>query len=187
MTDEISRLQEENGELHESLLEMKCRSMKYNLLFSGIAEADGENCENVLKKFLQDELQIEKEIPFANVHRVGKKVSGKCRAIVAKFIYNKDLVSVKVAAKRLKGKKFWINEQYPPEIEERRRKLYPIAKQERMKKSKVVLVRDKLYVNGKLVVCDEDSDTDEDLGSTPLRSTSRPNKRSRHYSTPNRD
>ncbi|KAK3083223.1 hypothetical protein FSP39_017228 [Pinctada imbricata] len=73
MTDEISRLQEENGELHESLLEMKCRSMKYNLLFSGIAEADGENCENVLKKFIQDELQIEKEIPFANVHRVGKK------------------------------------------------------------------------------------------------------------------
>jgi hypothetical protein len=49
----------------------------------------------------------------------------------------------------------YINEQFPIEVEERRRKLYPVLREYRDKNlnneyNKCVLVRDKLYVNGRL-------------------------------------
>ncbi|KAK3086010.1 hypothetical protein FSP39_012103 [Pinctada imbricata] len=39
-------------------------------------------------------------------------------------------------------------EQFPVEIEQRRKALYPIMKEERRKKNKVKLVRDRLFING---------------------------------------
>ena len=41
-------------------------------------------------------------------------------------------------------------EQFPKEIEQKRKALYPIAKQAKKEKKKVLLVRDNLYVDGKL-------------------------------------
>ena len=138
-----------------------------------------------LRSFINDELQVDSyDIAFGNVHRLGPKFDPKRirrpRPIVAKFVLYDDLVCVKKAAKNLKGKPFWISEQYPPEIEETRKRLYPIAKEERKKKSRVSLIRDKLYVNGNLVELDPNP-----IESTPPHSTSRPNKRSRKSSTPN--
>ena len=49
------------------------------------------------------------------------------------------------------------------------------------KKKKVVLIRDKRFVNNELVVPDEATHLE------PRRSTSRPNKRTRVNSTPERD
>ena len=67
--------------------------------------------------------------------------------------------------------------------------MYPIAKAERKKKSKVTLVRDKLYVNGQQVVVNPDSTYAHIAAneSTPRNSTSRPYKRTRVNSTPDRD
>ncbi|CAG2234767.1 unnamed protein product [Mytilus edulis] len=39
----------------------------------------------------------------------------------------------------LKGSDYGVNEQFPPEIEQRRRRLYPIMKEERRKRANVVL------------------------------------------------
>ena len=79
--------------------------MKYNLIFNGIEENENEDCEETLKTFLKDEMKVEDEMTFVNVHRIGKKddprrkdKEGKDRprSIIAKFSYNKDLVKVKV-------------------------------------------------------------------------------------------
>jgi hypothetical protein len=95
------------------------------------------------------------------------------RPIIARVLYYSDLDKVKKAGRNLRGTHFGVNEQFPPEIEERRRKLYPIMK--------VVLIRDKLFVNNELVVPDEATHLE------PRRSTTRPNKRTRVNSTPERD
>jgi hypothetical protein len=55
-------------------------------------------------------------------------------------------------------------------------------REEKKKKSKVVLVRDRLYVNNELVEVRRD-----DTPGDPRRSTSRPQKRSRVHSTPERE
>ena len=59
--------------MKESLLDLKCRSMKYNLVFTGLKETPYENTEENLRGFLRKELGIGHWIEFGNVHRFGPK------------------------------------------------------------------------------------------------------------------
>lgn len=181
----VKSIQDENASLQEKLLDMQCRSMKNNLVFTGLLEQRDENCEEKLRSFIYNEMNITHRIEFGNVHRFGKRPAlenDPPRPIVARFLYYNDLVQVKRAGKYLRGKNFGVNEQFPMEIEQRRKQLYPIMKEEKRKKSKVVLVRDRLYVNDELVRLDNERARIE-----PHRSTTRPNKRSRVSSTPDRE
>lgn len=49
---------------------------------------------------------------------------------------------------KLKGTNIGIHEQFPEEIEAKRRELYPLMRKCRQENKKTVLVRDKLYVDG---------------------------------------
>ena len=44
--------------------------MRDNLIFHGIEETPGENCEQKLKMFIKDIMKIEKDIEFHRVHRL---------------------------------------------------------------------------------------------------------------------
>ena len=159
---------------------MQCRSMKNNLVFKGLLEQRDENCEGKLRSFIHKQINITHNIEFGKIHRFGKRPSRENdppRPIVARFLYYNDLVQVKRAGKYVR-----VNEQFPMEIEQRRKQLYPITKEEKQKKSKVVLVRDRLYVNDELLMLDNERTRME-----PHRSTTRPNKRSRVSSTPDRE
>ena len=59
--------------MKESLLDLKCRSMKYNLVFTGLKETPYENTEEKIRGFLGQELGIEHWIEFDNVHRFVKE------------------------------------------------------------------------------------------------------------------
>lgn len=131
--------------------------MKNNLVFTGLGgEFSDEDTESKLRDFIFHELGIDNHIEFGNVHRFGKTVTEKHRPIVARFLYYNDLVNVRDSAFRLKGKPYGINEQDPAEIEQKRKKLYPVAKQYKQTGHNTKLVRDKLYINGKLFVDDRD-------------------------------
>ena len=69
---------------------------------------------------------------------------------MAKFIYESDRISVLERAYKLKGPGYGIHEQFPHTIEERRKQLYPIIKELRTQGNRTKLVKDRLYVNGKL-------------------------------------
>ena len=74
---------------------MQCRSMKNNLIFTGLLEQEGENCEGLyLRDFLYYVMNIDKDIQFGNIHRFGKISQTRDdsrRPIVARFLYYKDL------------------------------------------------------------------------------------------------
>ena len=174
--------------MKEKMLDAQCRSMSYSLIFTGIDEREYEDGETVLKEFLSARLCITDEIPFANIHRIGNiteaKRRGRPRPLIAKFVHKKHLLEVKRATVLLKGTHYGVNEQYPPEIERERKKLYPIAKTERKKGSRVVLVRDKLFVNNSMINPKTYVFTTEEARPpTPLP---RPHKRQRLGSIPNR-
>ncbi|XP_062572580.1 putative leucine-rich repeat-containing protein DDB_G0290503 [Saccostrea cucullata] len=184
--NEIEELIEKNEELTDQTLDLRCRSMKYNLIFSGIHENVPENTEETLRGFLAEELDIDYDIEFTVVHRFGQKNNKRNRPIVAKFIYQRDLDYVLQCAYKLKGKTFQINRQFPDEIEQARKSLYPIMKELRRKGETVKLVRDILYVNGR-PYDPEDSGPAETLKypqRTPSRYGSSSNKRRRINSTP---
>ncbi|CAC5357913.1 unnamed protein product [Mytilus coruscus] len=96
----------------------------------------------------------EHEIPcrsnLGNVHRYGKAGLNEARPIVAKCIHRNELEDVLNNTFKLKGKRLRISEQFPIEIERKRNELYPVMQKVKSVGEKVKLVRDKLYISGKL-------------------------------------
>ena len=172
--------------LNENFLELQSRSMQENLLFFGIEEeplarlqsdeASGErdqpaenteNTETILRDFLVRVLKINREseaqIKFDRVHRLGKRKrqNQNPRPIVAKFENYTDRELVRKAGMDLNSNpdtKMKVREQFPREIEERRKLLYPAMYRIKNKKpnARVNLIRDKLYVDGQLYIPEND-------------------------------
>jgi hypothetical protein len=140
--------------------------MKYNLVFTGLKETPYENTEENLRGFLGKELGIGHWIEFGNVHRFGPKKSENenmrrtfdqiHRPIVARFIYHRDLAYVLQNAKKLKGKPFTINHQFPLEVENKRKRLYPVMKRTRDNDHFTGMVRDELFIDNDLYTPNND-------------------------------
>lgn len=64
---EIKKLIEENEELSDQITDLRCRSMKYNLIFSGIYENDHENTDDFMD-FMARNLDIDHQVEFNSVH-----------------------------------------------------------------------------------------------------------------------
>ena len=82
----------EHNDLKEDFLDSKCRQMCENLIFTGIHEVylmsgEFENCENTLCEFLSQHMNIQQNIKFDRVHRLGryKRYQTRPRPIIAKF------------------------------------------------------------------------------------------------------
>ena len=132
MKNSLSEALKLNTELKEEVLDLKSRSMRDNLVFTNIPETTNENTEAVLADFLREKMNI-RNISFERVHRIRlknpMKLKGKkVRPIVAKFTFFKERERVRTSGRRLAGTDFGMHEQYPEEIEERRRPLYPLLR-----------------------------------------------------------
>ena len=109
LAEDLKAFKLERDEMKSTLLDLRCRSMKNNLVFTGLREAAGEETEAKLRDFLRYELNIDYYIEFDNVHRFGSRQNNnngteiKPRPIVARFLYYNDLTYVLECAKRLRG------------------------------------------------------------------------------------
>jgi len=154
----ISTLQREKDELQNSLSYMQAQSMRNNLLFSGIREDNSESpgeTETVLRKFLIDKLKLAKEkvdeLRFERVHRTGgfsNAPTSKPRSIVAKFTYFQDRETVRRASPALKNTGFYINEQFPKDVVEKRKALQPQLRRAREAGKRAWIRYDTLYIDG---------------------------------------
>ena len=165
LQSDYTELQNRQTKTDSKVIDLQCRSMCENLIFSGIKEevqtnSDGtkyEDSESVLKKFLSQEMDVNM-VEFDRVHRLGPIKSSEPnedeiqspRPLIAKFERYKDKQYVKMLAPtKLRNKPFGVNEQFPKEVEEIRKTLYgEMKKAKRNPDNKVKLVRDRLYVNG---------------------------------------
>ena len=147
----VTNLVKEKEQLRETVTDLQWRSMKTNLIFTGLeGESAQENTESKLRDFLYFELGISDNIPFGNVHRFGRFERGKHRPIVARFLFHQDLQNVKDSAYKLRGSKFGIREQFPAAIEDKRKDLYPLMQRLRSDGENPKLIRDRLLVRGRL-------------------------------------
>lgn len=154
-------LEDMTYKMHESFLDQQTRAMKYNLIFENIPEVKPdpttiENTEKVLIDFIKNEMKIDSNISFHNVHRLKPRRDRKPPSIVAKFLYNNEKEKVLTAARtELSGKPYKVYQQYPQEISDRRRQLVPVMKELREQNQRAYIVRDKLFVNGRPYITDE--------------------------------
>jgi len=151
MKDEVENIKSDCTVLKDKHTDLQARSMRDNLIFSGIPENKDEDTEEELRKFIAEDMQIEQDMAFHRVHRMGNQVQGKNRPIIAKFVLHKDRELVrKNAPKTLKNTNYGVNEQFPREINERRKLLYPHYKAAKRQGKKAVMNADKLYIEGSL-------------------------------------
>ena len=116
-------------------------------IFTGLHRVPNENTEDLLRCFLYNELGVDYKIEFGNVHRFKTRGGDNRRApIVVRFLYHVDLEHVLSIANRQTGTQYGIREQFPQEIENRRKQLYPVMRRARQVRRQVTLVRDRLYI-----------------------------------------
>lgn len=113
-----------------------------------------ENCEAKVHQFLSKVLNIqdpESKVHIDRAHRVGPFRAAKTRPIVAKFGDTASKLVVKDALKtvNLRNSPYNATEQYPPEVQQRRRELIPVMIQARKDGKRATLVRDKLIIKGR--------------------------------------
>lgn len=153
LSTQVTRLSNENNTMKETILDLQCRSMRDNLIFSGIPlpQDTPDDPENAIKEFMKTSLKIPEitvnEITFHRVHRLTAKDNRKPPAIIAKFEHYKHKELVKSKGKELKGTTYGLNDQFPKTIQERRKALLPIMKQLRQEGKRATLSVDKLYVD----------------------------------------
>ncbi len=160
----IERLERTVHSQQKEISDLKCRSMRDNLLFFKIAETEHEDPKEVIYNFLEKKMKIANArttIKFDRVHRVGAKRKDKNagpRDIVVKFNpYEGEEIVIKHREK-LRGTSYGVNEQFPPEVEEIRKplkkKMWEMKQEDADKpdeeKRKFKLIQTKLFVNNEL-------------------------------------
>lgn len=196
LTLKNNQLKKDNQTLADDVTDLKCRSMRDNLVIIGIPEtvnssplfmgavggnepremdtnqanneteessqprsyaqvASREDCNAKVWEFCEAVLKIpnpRESVLIDRAHRTGAFKPGKPRAMIVKFKDTDSKMLVKSTAKELDLKQtpYGVFDQYPPEVQEKRRALIPIMLKAKDERKKAVLVRDKLYINNKL-------------------------------------
>lgn len=197
LTQKNIELKKANQLLSDDVTDLKCRSMRDNLVIVGIPEvarsisgfmgavggadqrehmdtaqvnghneqasqprsyaqvASGEDCNAKVWEFCETVLKISnarERVHIDRAHRSGPYKPDKPRVLIVKFKDTDSKMLVKNAARQidLKQTPFGVFDQYPPEVQEKRKGLIPIMLKARDEHKKAVLVRDKLYINNKL-------------------------------------
>ena len=158
-------LEEESDRLNKldsKLLDLESRSMRENLLLFGIEEERGfrndnnEACIMKVQEFLRDNLEFEegdiRQIEIDRAHRIGRKRDDTMRPMVVKFHSYVDREKVRLRGndlrEHLRRKKLAVKAQWPKEIIDKRKPLYPIFQKAKDEGKNVRFVREKLFING---------------------------------------
>ncbi|CAB4031410.1 Hypothetical predicted protein, partial [Paramuricea clavata] len=122
----------------------RARSMRDNLIFYNINEMKDENPTDIVHGILENQLGFENAkdtVKIDRAHRLGRPnpalFTTRPRAIVCKFNFFPDKERILANAKKLKGTRIAISEQFPEEIMQVRKRLYPVLKKARQEHKQV--------------------------------------------------
>ena len=181
----IDQMRQEQTELSDKVLKLECRSMRENLIFSGLEESqeeDEDTLRSTLTSLIENKLNVEdaSDIDILECHRLPKPRyfkgtdNSRPRNVVAKFANKHHVYRILKHASRilkhasnLKGEDppIFINQQYPSEIANRRRTLLPVYRMAKAHKMKAFLNQDKLTIRGSIYTVDNISDAPLDTSS----------------------
>lgn len=163
----------ENLKLRNQVNHLENYSRRDNLVIRGVAESAGENCDELARTFMVENLKMQKnfvnKIRFVRAHRLGKKPYGGqhyVRGLIVRFYNFAERQAVWSARKQLATTKFYLCENFCSETEFKRKQLYPIfraANKNTNYDKKVFLYEDTLVVNNKVFIVNNLNDLPADL------------------------
>ena len=167
LTTENALLKSNFEKLYEKTIRLESHSRRDNLLFDGIAESEPENVGDKLRHIMRTILQIDStdDIKIVRCHRLGRKQphSTRPRTVIVKFHFYGDRELVWKSRSKLKNTNYWMQEDFPAEIKERRNVLRPVMNAARQQKKHAVLNVDQLLIEGKSYTVKTLSSLPEDL------------------------
>lgn len=126
------------------------QSRRSNIIIDGVPEEKGENwemSEMKVQEILGKKLGLNvKDIEIERAHRVGKFDESRPRQIVVKLLRYKDKQMIQSQAKKLKGTRIYINEDYSDLIKKKRKELMPELRAAWERGDSAVLRYDKLII-----------------------------------------
>jgi hypothetical protein len=177
----VKNFKKQTEQMSDKIVDLESRSMRENLIFYGIAEgtttqpkqngdqieqhepmddqaaSQVENCEELIKTFIKDVLEINPEgIRFDRAHRLGSKFVHKPRPIVVKFHNYTDRERIRVKSydidikEKMKVLRQGVGVQQPLPIREARKALLPFAAEAQKERKSTRIVGNKLFVNNVL-------------------------------------
>ena len=126
-------------------------SRRSNMIIHGLKEDEAESLESVekqVREMVRDDLQIQEDVHFERIHRLGKKKANVTRPVIARFSFFKQKQAAMRNASKLKGKEVSISDDYTQTVRDKRRVLVPHMKHFRNAGKKVNFILDKLIVDG---------------------------------------
>ncbi|CAC5411797.1 unnamed protein product [Mytilus coruscus] len=141
----IFRLQQDLDDLYDRHIDLQTRSIRENLTFTGIPLHDKdeqtEQTEKIIENFMVCQLKLNRPAEYERAHRFGKEyIERNKRWLKREF--------VRKAARKLRDTGFGISEQFPKEINDRRKTLWPFFHKARRKGKKAFFRRDRLFIDG---------------------------------------
>ena len=167
----IERIESDLKELHRRHVKLECHSRGGNMKFFGITERENEtnnDTELALRESMRTKLKIpplnEENIHFGRVQRIPSRLSqsnGRSlqpRPIIVRLTDFQDKLSIKSYIKNLpRGTGFGVSDDFPKEVDEVRKVLYPILKAAKREKKAAYFNVEKLIINGALYRGEETS------------------------------
>ena len=158
--EQITQMTNDKAKVNDTQLYVQSQSMRNNLIFTGITEDVNEKpdvTESKLRTFMVEKLKLARDIvdgfQLERAHRMGDNSSfgraGRPRSIVAKFLRFKDREVVRQARSKLKGTGYFVNEEFPKEIADRRKDLLPKMRQAIRDGKRAWISYDTLYIDGR--------------------------------------
>lgn len=139
----------ENVEQQEKRIQfMEKQARQRNIIFFGIEESETSyhNLENNILQFISEKLFLKLDCrDIQEIKRAGKK-GEKPRPIIVTFSTLGSKISILKQKRLLKDTQYYLNEDYPKYILEKRKELQEEANREREKGNKVTIKYDKLVI-----------------------------------------
>ena len=130
--EQITQMTNDKAKVNNTLWYVQSQSMRNNLICTGITEDVNEKpdvTDSKLRTLMVVKLKLARDIVYGfkleRAHRMGDNSSFGRAGSVAKFLRFKDREVVRQARSKLKGTGYFVNEQFPKEIADRRKELLP--------------------------------------------------------------
>lgn len=140
----LNKLEDLNKSTMKQIQDLENRARKNNLIFTGISHRRS-NCEEVVKNFCKNVLQVEEEMLIYRANPLKKEDNAP---IIVNLPRDSDISSILSKTKNLKGTKFGVQRDFSFEIRKIRNKLIKIKKEiiNKKRNSKIFLTYDKLII-----------------------------------------
>ncbi|CAH3120873.1 unnamed protein product [Porites lobata] len=157
--EDIDFLFEDIGALRRRNIKLEAYTRRENVRIFNVGEEEDENTEELVRSVFVANLKIPadkvNDIRFERVHRISTdnsslRAPSYPKPIIARFSHYQDKEYVRSFYKNLKGTNIGFSDDFPKEIEEIHRKLYPVLKKAKQDKQKAFFNFEKLIINGQI-------------------------------------